>query len=91
MLPTILLYATLLIVAVVVVVLVVYLVAIVVALRRAGNHLAALAGGLQKIVDDTNPLAGHTGTVNGALEQLRQGLVSVDEHLVGIARVFKLN
>ena len=82
--------ATLVIVGLVVVVLVIYLVLIIVALRRAGSHLEELAGGLQAIIDDTNPLADKLGTINGALSQLHGGLSSVDNHLIGIAKVFKL-
>jgi hypothetical protein len=82
--------ATLIIVGLLVVVLVVYLILIIVALRRAGTNLAGLAGGLQKIVDDSEPLAGHLGTINGALSQLHGGLSSVDNHLVAIAKVLKL-
>ena len=87
---SILLPATLIITGLIVLVLVVYLVAIIVALRRAGNHLKALAGGLEKIVDDTEPLSGHLETINTALGQLHGGLSSVDRHLVGIARVLRL-
>ena len=74
----------------VVLVLVTYLVLTIVALRRAGNHLEKLAGGLQKIADDTAPLQDKLGTINNALSQLRGGLSSVDQHLVEIAKVFKL-
>lgn len=81
---------TLVIVAVVVLVLVVYLVGIIIALRRAGNELERLAGGLQKIVDDTAPLTANVGVVNDALGRLREGLRSVDAHLVGIAKVMRL-
>jgi hypothetical protein len=82
--------ATLIIVGLLVVVLVVYLILIIVALRRAGTNLTGLAGGLQKIVDDSEPLTGHLGTINGALSQLHGGLSSVDNHLVAIAKVLKL-
>ena len=82
--------ATLIIVGLVVVVLVIYLILIIVALRRAGNHLEKLAGGLQKIVDDTKPLPKNLNTINGALKQLHGGLGSVDGHLVAIAKVLKL-
>ena len=87
---TILYPATLIIVALLVLVLVVYLILIIIALRRAGTNLLNLAGGLQKIVDDTEPLAGNLGTINGALTQLNGGLSSVDNHLVDIAKVLKL-
>ena len=82
--------ATLIIVGLVVLVLVIYLLLIIVALRRAGTHLEQLAGGLQKIVDNTGSLPNKLDTINGALLQLHGGLSSVDKHLVGIAKVFKL-
>lgn len=82
--------ATLIVVGLVVLVLVIYLILIIVALRRAGTNLQKLAGGLQKIVDDSAPLNHHLGTINGALGSLLEGLVSVDKHLLGIARVLKL-
>ena len=82
--------ATLIIAGLIVLVLVIYLVLIIIALRRAGNHLQNLAGGLQKIVDDSKPLEGNLGTINSALSQLNDGLSSVDGHLVAIAKVLKL-
>ncbi|EAR16103.1 hypothetical protein [Robiginitalea biformata] len=82
--------ATIIIVTLLVLVLVVYLVLIIVALRRAGTHLEGLAGGLQKIQDDTSPLGEKVGVINGALEKLHGGLSSVDSHLVAIAKVLKL-
>jgi uncharacterized phage infection (PIP) family protein YhgE len=88
--PTILTYLTLAAAAVTVVVLVVYLVLIIIALRRAGDHLAQLAGGLQAIVDNTKPLEEHLTTINGALGTLQEGLAAVDHNLVGVAEVFEL-
>ena len=82
--------ATLVIVALLVVVLVIYLILIIIALRRAGTHLEGLAGGLQKIQDDTHPLGEKVGVINGALGQIHGGLSSVDSHLVAIAKVLKL-
>ncbi len=82
--------ATLIVAALIVITLVIYLVLIIIALRKAGTHLEQLAGGLQKIVDDTAPLSDKLGTINGALTQLHAGLASVDNHLVAIAKVFKL-
>jgi len=87
---TFLTYVTLAITGVVVVVLVIYLLGIIIALRRAGTNLAKLAGGLQKIADDTAPLQTHLTTINGALGQLEEGLRAVDGNLVGVAKVFKL-
>ena len=88
--PSILLTVTIIVVALVVLVLVLYLLGIILSLYRAGTHLEKLAGGLQKVVDDTAPLEGHLTTINGALGQLNDGLESVDNHLVGTARVFNL-
>ncbi len=82
--------ATLIITGIVVLVLVIYLILIIIALRRAGDHLEQLAGGLQKVADDSQPLAEHLGTIHSALTQLHGGLSSVDHHLVGIAKVLKL-
>lgn len=88
---TFLTYASAIVAAAIVIVLVVYLVLIILALWRAGNHLAALAGGLQEVVDNTAPLADHLTTINGALGALDEGLNSVDDNLVGVAEVLKLH
>jgi hypothetical protein len=87
---SILLPATLIITGLIVLVLVIYLIAIIIALRRAGNHLEALAGGLRKIAEDTTPLSGRLETINGTLGKLREGLSSADQHLIAISRVLKL-
>lgn len=81
---------TLIVTGLVVAVLVVYLVGIIVALRRAGNHLQALVDRLEKVADDTAPLEGRVTAINERLRRLREGLGSVDDHLVGIARVLEL-
>lgn len=81
---------TLAIVAIVVLVLVVYLVLIIVALRRAGDYLEELAGGLQQIASDSRPLSGHLATINTALSTLGDGLGAVDKNLIQIAKVLKL-
>ena len=88
---TFLTYASVIVAAAIVIVLVVYLVLIILALWRAGNNLAALAGGLQEVVDNTAPLADHLTTINGALGALDEGLDSVDDNLVGVAEVLKLH
>lgn len=84
---TVLLWISLVVVLIVVLALVVYLLGIIVALRRASRNLAALAGGLQAIANDTEPLAARLGTINGALGQLLQGLLAVDGHLAAVARL----
>lgn len=81
---------TLIVTGLVVAVLVVYLVGIILALRRAGDHLEALVDGLEQVADDTAPLEGHVTAVTNRLRRLRKGLGSVDDHLVGIARVLDL-
>jgi uncharacterized phage infection (PIP) family protein YhgE len=87
---SILFIATLVIVGLLVAVLVIYLILIIIALRRAGNQLQILAGGLQKIVNDSSPLAEKIGTINSALTTLQAGLSSVDNHLINVAKVLKL-
>ncbi len=81
---------TLIVVALVVLVLVIYLTAIIIYLFRGAAHLRTLAEGLQKIENDTTPLAGKLGIINGALDQLHGGLTSVNSHLGAIAKVLKL-
>ncbi len=90
MTTSVLYVATLIIVGLLVLFLVVYLLLIIIALRRAGNHLKKLAETLQKIVDDTSLLGGNLATINGALTKLLSGLSAVDNHLVAVAKVFKL-
>ena len=90
-LPAILTYLTIIVAVVIVAVLVVYLVLTIIALRRAGDHLAKLAEGLQVVIDNSQPLEGHLTTINGALGELQQGLGAVDNNLVGVADVFELN
>ena len=89
--PALLTYLTIIVAVAIVAVLVVYLILTIIALRRAGDHLAKLAGELQAIIDNSQPLAGHLTTINGALAELQQGLESVDNNLVGVAEVFELN
>ncbi len=82
--------ATLIVVALVVLVLVVYLTGVIIYLFRGAAHLKALADGLQKIENDTVPLAGKLTTIDGALGTLHGGLTSVNLHLGAIAKVLKL-
>jgi len=81
---------TVVIVALVVLILVLYLVLIIFHLWRGANTIQKLAGGLQKIEQDTAPLKEKVEVINGALTQLNQGLGSVDGHLVNIAKVLKI-
>lgn len=82
-----LLYLTLAVTAAVVLVLVVYLIGIIVALWRAKNSLAKLAGGLVAIRDNTQPLGQHVQAINGGLSVLLTGLLAVNGDLAAIVRV----
>ena len=65
----------------------VHLVLIFVALKRAADHLEALAGGLVQIRDDTQPLDAKIGTINGGLGALGPPLLAVNDHLGKIVAV----
>jgi hypothetical protein len=82
-------WITLLVAAIVVLILVGYLVAVGLALARANRSLAQLAGGLEAIESHTHPLPEDLTTINTALGALLGGLRSVDQHLVGIRKVFR--
>ncbi|MFQ5856662.1 MAG: hypothetical protein ACE5LU_13580 [Anaerolineae bacterium] len=84
---SVLTWLTLVVVFIVVLALVYYLVNIILALRRAGDHLEKLAGGLEAIRDNSQPLLGNMTTINDALVRLLAGLQAVDANLVNIARV----
>ncbi len=88
MIGTVLLYISLAVVLIVVLVLVVYLLGIIIALRRASRNLYQLAGGLDAIVKDTQPLPDKLSTINGALGQLLAGLLAVDGDLATVAKLF---
>lgn len=81
---------TLIVTGLVVAVLVVYLVGIIVALRRAGTHLEAVVQGLEEVAEDTSVLEGRVTAINVRLRRLAKGLGSVEQHLIGIARVLEL-
>ena len=82
-----LLYLTLGVTAAIVLVLVVYLIGIIIALWRAKNSLAKLAGGLVAIRDNTQPLGQHLQAINGGLSALLKGLLAVNSDLAAIVRV----
>jgi hypothetical protein len=86
---TILTYITLAVVLIVVVALVVYLLLIIKALRGANSNLYQLAGGLDQIVQDTQPLPEKLTTINGALSQLLAGLLAVNDDLAAVAHLLK--
>lgn len=80
---------TMIVVLVVVLALVAYLLGIIMALRGASRNLYQLAGGLDAIVKDTQPLPNKLGTINGALTQLLGGLLAVEGDLGVVARLLK--
>lgn len=82
-----LLYLTVGLTGAVVLVLVAYLLGIIVALWHGKNSLARLAGGLQAIRDDTQPLGGHMQAINGGLSKLLEGLLAVNQDLAAIVKV----
>lgn len=65
----------------------VHLVLIFVALKRAGDHLEALAGGLGRIRDDTGPLEDKVETINRALAGLVEPLLAVNDGLAKITEI----
>jgi uncharacterized protein YoxC len=87
---TLLIPLTIIAVAIVVTVVALYLIAIIVALSRANRHLWRLAGGLEAIEANTQPLAGHLSTINGAAGALLAGLKKVDEHLKGVTVMLRM-
>jgi uncharacterized protein YoxC len=87
---TLLIPLTIIAVAIVVTVVTLYLIAIIVALSRANRHLWRLAGGLEAIETNTQPLAGHLSTINGAAGTLLEGLQKVDGSLKGIAVMLRM-
>lgn len=84
---TILGYLTLAVVLIVVLALVIYLLLIIAALRGANRALQQLAGGLDQIVRDAQPLREKLTTINSALGQLLSGLLAVDGHLASMAKL----
>jgi len=86
---TLLTRVTVALVSVIVVVLAGHLILVAAALFRANRNLAKLVGGLEAIRDNTAPLGDDLTAINGAAVALRDGLVAVDEHLRGIARIVR--
>jgi hypothetical protein len=65
----------------------IYLILIFIALKRAGDHLEALAGGLVRVQEDTGPLEDKVGTINGGLAGLAPPLLAVNGNLAAIVEV----
>ncbi len=80
---------TLVVVGLVVTVLAGYLIAVAVALVRARQNVAQLAGGLEAVAGHVSPLGDRLGSANAALGELLATLDVVDRHLLGVARVLR--
>ena len=80
---------SLVVVLIVVLALVIYLLRIILALRGASRNLYQLAGGLDAIVKDTQPLTGKLSTINGALTQLLSELLAVEANLAAVAKLLR--
>lgn len=78
---------SLVVVLAVVLVVVGYLLGIIYYLWGSKNALAALAGGLVAVRDNTDPLADHIQAINGGLSTLLQGLLDVNGNLATIVGV----
>lgn len=64
-----------------------HLVFIYLALKRAGDHLEALAGGLVRIRDDTEPLEPRIAAINGGLGVLVGPLLATNDNLAKIVAI----
>jgi hypothetical protein len=65
----------------------IYLILIFIALKRAGDHLEALAGGLVEVQHDTGRLEDKLSTVNRGLAGLAPPLLAVNGNLAAIIEV----
>lgn len=81
--------ATLVLALVIVAVVAYHLIGIYVALKRAGDHLEALAGGLTAVRDHTVPLNGRVDSINAGLAALLPPLGGTATSLANIATALK--
>lgn len=86
---TVLTVATLVLALVIVVVVAYHLIGIYAALKRAGDHLEALAGGLTAIRDHAAPLNGRIDAINAGLAALLPPLGGTAGSLANIATALK--
>ena len=84
---TVLALVSLVLALVVVLVTAYHLIGIYLALRKGRAHLAALAGGLTQIRDDTAPLTAKLASVNGGLTALAPPLLAANANLAAIVAV----
>jgi len=80
-------YITLAVVLIIVLVVAYHLIGIYIALKRGGDHLETLAGGLMAIRDNTAPLNGRMDEINAGLTALIAPLLAANGNLAAIVKV----
>ena len=80
-------YITLAVVLIIVLVVAYHLIGIDTALKRGGDHLETLAGGLMAIRDNTAPLNGRMDEINAGLTALIAPLLAANGNLAAIVKV----
>ena len=80
-------YITLAVVLIIVLVVAYHLIGIYIALKRCGDHLETLAGGLMAIRDNTAPLNGRMDEINAGLTALIAPLLAANGNLAAIVKV----
>lgn len=84
---TTLAFATVAVVLAIVLVVAYHLIGIFVALKRSGDHLDALAGGLIAIRENTEPLNGRVDDINAGLTGLIEPLLTTNNNLGQIVKI----
>jgi hypothetical protein len=64
-----------------------HLIGIYIALKRGGDHIETLAGGLMAIRDNTAPLNGRMDEINAGLTALIAPLLAANGNLAAIVKV----
>lgn len=64
-----------------------HLIGIFISLKRGGDHLEKLAGGLVAIRDNTEPLNGRVDEINTGLTELVSPLLAANDNLAAIVKV----
>lgn len=80
-------YITLAVVLIIVLVVAYHLIGIYIALKRGGDHLETLVGGLMAIRDNTAPLNGRMDEINAGLTALIAPLLAANGNLAAIVKV----
>ncbi|MEM1431424.1 MAG: hypothetical protein AAGG09_18365 [Pseudomonadota bacterium] len=80
-------WVSLIVVLVIVAVVAYHLIGIYIALKRGGDHLEKLAGGLAAIRDNTAPLNGRLDDINAGLSGLVAPLLAANGNLAAIVKV----